>query len=186
MEWLSKNRNQDYRVRLLGQACLSQWLPVKVNEQSFEVCWNPKLASIFVREAGKPYSEKPLRLHSFECTQDLEEMSKQIKLQGSFQGYGFCSELELTLKAPGVDQRMASQQNKPSRIRSPMVGKVLSVRAELGQLVQKGDELLVIEAMKMENKIFAPSSGIVESISCQQGQQVALGEDLLSLKAAEA
>lgn len=64
-------------------------------------------------------------------------------------------------------------------VTSPLPGKVLSVRAQVGQKVKRGDLLLVIEAMKMENEIFAAAAGTVRQVHVTAGQNVETG-DLLA------
>jgi biotin carboxyl carrier protein len=63
---------------------------------------------------------------------------------------------------------------------SPLPGKVISVAIEPGQHVDAGDELIVIEAMKMNNRIRAPRAGTVGKILVQVGQQVNHGAPLLA------
>lgn len=55
---------------------------------------------------------------------------------------------------------------------SPMPGRVLSVKASEGDIVSKGDLLMVIEAMKMENNILAPYDGNIDRILVKQGDNV--------------
>lgn len=57
-------------------------------------------------------------------------------------------------------------------IESPLTGIVIDVRVAPGQEVQKGDVLLVIEAMKMQNEIRAPRAGKVKSVRTRTGQKV--------------
>jgi len=61
---------------------------------------------------------------------------------------------------------------------APMPGKVLSVEVAAGDVVEAGQLLLVLEAMKMEHRVVAPASGLVVSISARPGEQVQ-GGDLL-------
>ena len=53
-----------------------------------------------------------------------------------------------------------------------MPGKVVKVNVTAGSTVKKGDILLVVEAMKMENNITAPKEGLIESIHVKQGEMV--------------
>ena len=64
-------------------------------------------------------------------------------------------------------------------ITAPLPGVVKSVSVRPGQQVSVGDELLVIEAMKMDNIIRASWEGTVETIYASEGHQVAYGEPLL-------
>lgn len=67
------------------------------------------------------------------------------------------------------------------KVVAPMPGKILGVKVSAGQAVKKGDVLLVLEAMKMENEIVAPSDGTVASINVAAGQSVESGEVLATL-----
>jgi acetyl/propionyl-CoA carboxylase alpha subunit len=65
---------------------------------------------------------------------------------------------------------------------SPMPGRILSVRVNPGQAVQKGDLLVIVEAMKMEHEVVAPYEGTVQSVSVEEGQQVDAGAVLVTLE----
>ncbi|MDQ2822904.1 MAG: acetyl/propionyl/methylcrotonyl-CoA carboxylase subunit alpha [Pseudomonadota bacterium] len=69
------------------------------------------------------------------------------------------------------------------RLTAPMPGKVVAILASAGQLVKKGEPLVIMEAMKMEHTIGAPSDGIVEELLYAVGDQVADGSPLLAFKA---
>ena len=61
------------------------------------------------------------------------------------------------------------------RISSPMPGNILDVRAAVGQSVKKGDVLMILEAMKMENEIMCPCDGKVISVNVTKGTTVESG-----------
>lgn len=61
-------------------------------------------------------------------------------------------------------------------VSAPMPGTVLKVLVSQGQAVKKGDVLLILEAMKMENEIFAPCDGTVASVSVSSGSSVSTGD----------
>ena len=64
-------------------------------------------------------------------------------------------------------------------VNSPLPGVVLNVNCKEGQSVSKGECLLVLEAMKMENAIEAPCAGTVQSIKVQKGDSVLEGAALV-------
>jgi geranyl-CoA carboxylase alpha subunit len=66
--------------------------------------------------------------------------------------------------------------------RSPMPGVVVSLSAKEGDLVTKGDVLLIMEAMKMETPILAPASGTIVAVRCTVGQQVPLKHVLIEIE----
>ncbi len=67
------------------------------------------------------------------------------------------------------------------KVNAPMPGKILGVKASAGQAVKKGDVLLILEAMKMENEIVAPQDGTVASINVTVGEQVEAGAVIATL-----
>jgi urea carboxylase len=69
-------------------------------------------------------------------------------------------------------------------VASPLTASVWNIGAEPGQLVQAGDRLVVLEAMKTEIVITAPSDGVVREIVCKQGALVTPGQSLLILEMA--
>jgi biotin carboxyl carrier protein len=66
-------------------------------------------------------------------------------------------------------------------VTAPLPGVIRSIRVQPGQRVSMDDELVIIEAMKMDNVIRAPRAGTVGTIHVTEGRQVAHGEPLLCL-----
>lgn len=67
------------------------------------------------------------------------------------------------------------------KVNAPMQGKILKVNVAVGAAVKKGDILLILEAMKMENEIFAPQDGTVATVECSVGDSVETGKVLVSM-----
>lgn len=67
------------------------------------------------------------------------------------------------------------------QVECPMPGKVLSISVSVGQRVNAGECLMIVEAMKMENEIVAPQSGTVKQILVSQGTTVDTGDILTVL-----
>ena len=61
---------------------------------------------------------------------------------------------------------------KLNHIKAPMPGLVLSILVEEGKEVKKGDALIILEAMKMENILKSPADGIVKKIAVKKGVPV--------------
>ena len=66
--------------------------------------------------------------------------------------------------------------NEEKVCRSPVTGVVIRVAARVGQLLQTGDVLLVLEAMKMETNITAPGPGKIAAIPVKEGESVQSGQ----------
>lgn len=71
------------------------------------------------------------------------------------------------------------------RIRAPMTGTILEVRAEPGAEVEAGDVLVVIESMKMNNELRAPAAGVVEAVGAVVDSQVEEGDELVAIRPPE-
>lgn len=67
------------------------------------------------------------------------------------------------------------------KISAPMPGKVLSVKVSAGEKVTKGQIIMILEAMKMENEIVASQDGTVASINVNEGASVEAGAVLATL-----
>lgn len=83
-----------------------------------------------------------------------------------------------------LDPRKLSRQardtgtGESSEIRVPMPGKVVAVHVAEGETVQRGQGLVVVEAMKMQNELRAPRDGVVASVRARAGDSVTAGATL--------
>lgn len=66
-------------------------------------------------------------------------------------------------------------------VKSPLPGVIIAIKCAVGDSVKKGDVIVVLEAMKMENNINADSDGVVSAIPVKQGDSVLEGADLVVL-----
>ena len=67
-------------------------------------------------------------------------------------------------------------------VTAPMPGNILKVNVQNGQAVKKGDVLMVLEAMKMENEIMAPKDGKITSVNVAKGATVNSGDLLFTIE----
>ena len=66
-------------------------------------------------------------------------------------------------------------------VTAPMPGKILGVKLQAGAAVKRGQVILILEAMKMENEIVAPSDGTIATINVSVGDSVEAGATLATL-----
>jgi 3-methylcrotonyl-CoA carboxylase alpha subunit len=89
-----------------------------------------------------------------------------------------------------VVSRAAAASNDDSRaqggLEAPMPGRVTRVNVSVGDTVTRGQELIVVEAMKMENALVAPEAGTVKSLEVKVGDMVAPGPALIVIEGAQA
>ncbi len=77
--------------------------------------------------------------------------------------------------APAVAPAPAPQVTGGTEINAPMPGNVLDVKVKVGDKVENGTPVIVLEAMKMENDVVSPVAGTVASISVKKGDTVDSG-----------
>ncbi len=87
--------------------------------------------------------------------------------------------MDLLLEKMGIS---AEVNQKVNDIKAPMPGLVLEVKVKVGDRVEKGDAVLVLEAMKMENVLKSSGEGIVESIEVKTGDAVEKNQILLKMQ----
>src|SRR5512146_224363 len=88
-------------------------------------------------------------------------------------------------KKKAVEKAESSSRPRPSHqgcVTTAMPGTIVDVKARIGDKVEAGDGILVIEAMKMENEIQAPESGVVISVHVKKGDSVAPDETLVEIQ----
>ena len=71
---------------------------------------------------------------------------------------------------------------KVSDLKAPMPGLVLDIEVREGEQVKKGDALLILEAMKMENVIKSPSDGVIKKIAVNKGEAVEKNQLILNFE----
>ena len=83
-----------------------------------------------------------------------------------------------TVVLPGVSD---SKLKTSAKINAPMPGSILRVNVSKGDSVTKGQSLIILEAMKMENEIKSPVDGKISFIKVTKGESVNLGQTLLEI-----
>jgi biotin carboxyl carrier protein len=101
-----------------------------------------------------------------------------IKLNNARYEVKLKDDTDLLLEELGISNKTQKVQN----IKAPMPGLVLSVKVKEGDEVKKGDGLLILEAMKMENLIKAQSEGKVKKIHVAQGAKVEKNQPLIEME----
>lgn len=102
-----------------------------------------------------------------------------IKVNNNIYDLNLQTELDILLEKMGMS---AAGDEKMDNVKAPMPGLVLDVLVEIGQAVKNGDNLLILEAMKMENIIKASGNGIVKSIKINKKDAVEKGQLLIEME----
>lgn len=81
--------------------------------------------------------------------------------------------------APAAPEAPAAVAEGAMTVTAPMPGKILSIKVNVGDSVNSGDLVLLLEAMKMENEVFATATGKVTEVRVKSGDSVNTGDVLL-------
>lgn len=133
------------------------------------------------RDSSGIWISLPQRLIGFNLSgskEDESPMEYEISQRGVIQEW---SQISLSYGAEEV-QVASLHQSKTIRVRAQMPGKIIRVVAKEGQLIQKGQSLVVMEAMKMENEIRASQAGKITQVKVLEGQTVETGADLILME----
>lgn len=118
----------------------------------------------------------------------LGDRSLSIAIEPGGRGHWFVSRYGDRRELEVVDERtrhirsltgLGAQVTGPAQLKAPMPGLVARILVEVGQRVEAGAGVVVLEAMKMENELRAPHGGVVRALPAQPGQAVEKGQVLV-------
>jgi biotin carboxyl carrier protein len=121
---------------------------------------------------------------------DIKDIQKNdVKIEVNGTPYHITLEQEVTTnKTPTIVRRRLPLEEKPetiqhslSTIKAPLPGSIFKLMVNEGDEAKKGDTLLIMEAMKMENNILAEEDGTVKSIKVKEGDTVLQNDILIEL-----
>lgn len=85
------------------------------------------------------------------------------------------------LEIKDLDAQVSRPRSGDGRVKAPIPGLITHLRVQVGDSVEAGNSILVLEAMKMENEIRAPVRGVVTAVHISPGQTVARDEVLVEI-----
>jgi biotin carboxyl carrier protein len=107
---------------------------------------------------------------------DREAKTAEIKVNGNIYTVAAKDQYDILLDKLGLSSLNSA---KVSEVKAPMPGLVLKVFVSEGSEVKRGDNLFILEAMKMENIIKAPADVVVKTIKIKPGDKVEKGQVLI-------
>ncbi len=122
----------------------------------------------------------PKKVYTITCL-NINHETKTLTLlyNGNKFNASITEPIDEILKSMGLENALTP---KISDMKAPMPGLVLQVLVNPGDEVNKGDKILVLEAMKMENAIKSPTDGIVNDVHVSQGMAVDKNQILITFK----
>jgi biotin carboxyl carrier protein len=165
-------------------------MQVKVNAaQSFELAkvdqhWQLNGADIQADIQGQSNGQWSILLDHKSYNAQLEKIDKEnkeivLKIDGQRYTLQIKEDIDVLLDKMGINM---SALQKAAPLKAPMPGMVLKVLVTVGQTVNKGDALLILEAMKMENVLKATGTAIIKSIKAEEKTAVEKGAVLIEME----
>jgi biotin carboxyl carrier protein len=142
--------------KLNGELLYGDWVKLETNK--YHVIYEYKSYSVEVVEAN------------------FKTKLFALKINGELFKLSVKDEHDQLLESLGMDHSSAS---KLSDVKAPMPGMVLDVIVKDGNKVNKGDSLLILEAMKMENILKSPGEGLIKQIKIRKGDKVEKNQVLI-------
>lgn len=161
---------------------------VTVNEKEFDIDLKSN-RSAFVNETEYTIDLHPIGINQYSIIMNNRVFEINIKRDGLNQFDAECFNNNFKITVEGEKDQLLkrfTQQSKATHkivnITAPMPGLVLKIEVELGQQINPGSGLIILEAMKMENEIKSTVSGVVKEIRVKEKTPVEKGEILLILE----
>jgi len=184
MDWNVQVNQKTHRVKLPDQLSSDAPFPVEINGRSLQAKWHRATKTLYIldpkrSEAWLPVHSRSLQVQRFPGE---SEFNVTAEFTPSTSKQTLCLEATVAPNIPGQDARLSSHVKRAKPIRSQITGKVLRILVKVGDKVGAGDPLLIVEAMKMENRIVAIHGGKIESIKVSEGDTIAAGTELILFK----
>jgi len=164
MIYITTIEGREYAIEMLDEH------HIRINDQEYTID--------FQTVGDQPVYSLLLNGRSYDALVYPDEALWQVIIQGEMYVANVEDEREKRLRAAmgGV-----ISEHQEFFLKAPMPGLVIAVPVQNGQAVQKGDVLLVLESMKMQNELRSPRAGTVNRVRVQAGARVEKKETLLSV-----
>jgi biotin carboxyl carrier protein len=137
---------------------LVQWDLAKISKGYFHILYN-----------NKGYRAEVVK-------QDAAAKTVVIKINGHSYAVALKDQFDLLLEKMGMS---AVATSKINNIKAPMPGLIIDLKVKIGDSVKTGDQLLILEAMKMENILKAQGEGVIKNVKVKKGDSVEKGQVLI-------
>ena len=148
---------------------------VRVGHETLPVAWR--------RDAEGIWIELPTGVFGFDIVAEASDeggVTWRLKRRGGDEEFAGVRFARAGSEQGGAGA--AGAKKKGTRVRAQMPGKIVRILVQAGAQVEKGQPLLVMEAMKMENEIRAAGAGKVSAVKVTEGQAVETGADLMLIE----
>jgi biotin carboxyl carrier protein len=166
MKYITTINDKQYQVEILGPR------QVSVNGTTYNVD--------FLSVSGQPIYSLLVDGHSYQAhIYPGEEDTLEVLLRGTLYTATIEDEREKRLRAAGGT---GGGQTGEFNLRAPMPGLIVKLPVKEGDVVKKGDVLVILESMKMQNELKSPRDGKVTRVQVKTGDSVEQRQNLVSVE----
>ena len=172
-----------FKALLPGALYENTELTAKVDGKVFYLRWSQAHQMFFVKDAEVPMLERCLRIRHFQVVshEDGRRVRFEVLNAGTTRADAEVQALSRSRSTRKVRTNLGSNEAQIS----PLTGVVTKLYVKTGQVVHRGEQVAIIEAMKMENKIVSDVTGIVNKIGIVEQGKVSMGEEMFSTRPLE-
>lgn len=176
MKW----KVDDLAVAVPSTSTILRPVAVKAGDKIFNLFFHQPSRTVVITDPATGL-EQMVPLTNFTPDPNPRWGTLKPLLAGTILGESFSFAGELQLDAPGQDHRRVMAKNSVKQVDSPMTGKVIKVLCEEGDEVTEKTAVVVVEAMKMENRIVAGADGTLKGLKVSEGQAIKVGDPLFTV-----
>ncbi|GAB4025275.1 acyl-CoA carboxylase biotin carboxyl carrier protein subunit [Spirosoma gilvum] len=125
--------------------------------------------TVHILHQNRSYTAEILELNA-------AEKSVSLKINGHIHQLQLKDRFDLLLEKMGMSSAAIAKVNE---LKAPMPGLIVGINVQPGDSINKGDSLMILEAMKMENMLKAPGAGSIKTIRVAKGDRVEKGQVLV-------
>ena len=162
MKYITTVNNKEFEIEVVDEH------HVRIGDRLIEVNFEPV--------SGQPVFSLLLDGKSYESFVYEGDEDWQVLLRGRQFQVTVEDEREKRLRAAAGG---GVSESGEYHLKAPMPGLVVAIPVNEGDAIEKGQVILILESMKMQNELKAPVDGVIESISAQKGQSVDKGAPLI-------
>lgn len=127
---------------------------------------------LHVLKDSKPYTAEIV-------STDFNAKKYTVKVNNNIYEVAISNALDILIQSMGIERGSTKVINA---IKAPMPGLILEISVKVGDEVKENEQLLILEAMKMENSFLSPRNGVIKSIAVEKGNAVDKGQLLIEFE----
>ncbi len=181
MQWKVRVHDKQHEIDIPAYLIANTVIPAKLDGKMVLLRWNPLHQTFFISEQdGKKIKlERCFRIRNCSIEYDSQTDERRVRFHVASKDSSMVEALVFTLSQSRAVRGKVKKKRIDKQV-SPLTGKVTKLFIKVGDPVRKGEQIAVIEAMKMENKILSEMTGIVKQVHAIESGKINAGDEIFS------